>query len=146
LPSRLHQAFSAAARRKFAGSIGAIGEGGPETVVRTPHDAAPVQAAVRRDAQHELVCNIIDVYAGDLGATVGKVAHDAGTGKTAIAIIYLGQRIPFDSKGLSTLVHDAVSAQIQLSHIEKRKCENGLNDHQRISGSLRDRYSGRRND
>jgi hypothetical protein len=119
LASRLHQAFSAAARRNFASSVATVGEGGPEAVVRTPHDVAPVQAAVRRDAQHELVRNIVNFYTGDLGTTVGKVAHDAGAGKSAIAIIDHGQRIPFDSKGLSTLAHDAVSTQIQLSRILK---------------------------
>jgi hypothetical protein len=40
----------------------------------------------------------------------------------------------------------AQSPHGQFSRIEKRKRENGLNDHRRISGSLRGRYSARLND
>src|SRR5207302_4567065 len=88
-PSANH--FSAATDCGLASVIGTVGKGHPQAILRTPRDAAPMRAAVRCDAQHELVGDGHNFHPGDLGTAIGKVAYDAFTGKIVIAIVHLGR-------------------------------------------------------
>jgi len=104
-----------------------VGKGHSQAVLRTPRDAAPMRTAVGGDAQHELVGNGRNFHPDDLGTTIGKIAYDAFAGKTAIANVHLGRRIPFDPEGLSAVAHIAVSAWRSIACIEMGKCEKRLN-------------------
>jgi hypothetical protein len=69
---------------------------------------ASMGAAMRRNAEDELVRNGAGFHADYLGATIRKVAYDTSPSGTAVAVVDLSGRVPFDPEVLSAFAHGRV--------------------------------------